>query len=71
MVMPNPVNDYVTISGNDINDITIYNNIGVMVDRYDVEGNSIKVDMKHYNSGLYLITINSEEGNVVKKIIKK
>ena len=71
MVMPNPVNDYVTISGNDINDITIYNNIGVMVDRFDVEGNSIKVDMKHYNSGLYLITINSEEGNVVKKIIKK
>ena len=71
MVMPNPVNDYVTISGNDINDITIYNNIGVMVDRYDVEGNSIKVDMKHYNSGLYLIMINSEEGNVVKKIIKK
>ncbi|MBR5781070.1 MAG: T9SS type A sorting domain-containing protein [Bacteroidales bacterium] len=71
MVMPNPVNDYVTISGNNINDITIYNNIGVMVDRFDVEGNSIKVDMKHYNSGLYLITINSEEGNVVKKIIKK
>ena len=71
MVMPNPVNDYVTISGNDINDITIYNNIGVMVDRFDVEGNSIKVDMKHYNSGLYLIMINSEEGNVVKKIIKK
>ena len=71
MVMPNPVNDYVTISGNDINDITIYNNIGVMVDRFDVEGNSIKVDMKHYNSGLYLIMINSEEGYVVKKIIKK
>lgn len=71
MVMPNPVNDYVTISGNDINDITIYNNIGVMVDRFDVEGNSIKVDMKHYNSGLYLIMINSEEGNVVKKVIKK
>ena len=71
VVTPNPVNDYVTISGNDINDITIYNNIGVMVDRFDVEGNSIKVDMKHYNSGLYLIMINSEEGNVVKKIIKK
>ena len=71
MVMPNPVNDYVTISGNNINDITIYNNIGVMVERFDVEGNSIKVDMKHYNSGLYLIMINSEEGNVVKKIIKK
>ena len=71
MVMPNPVNDYMTISGNDINNITIYNNVGVMVDRLDVEGNSIKVDMKHYNSGLYLIMINSEEGNVVKKIIKK
>ena len=71
MVMPNPVNDYMTISGNDINGVTIYNNIGVMVERYDVDGSSIKVDMKHYNSGLYLIMINSEEGTVVKKIIKK
>ena len=71
MVMPNPVNDYMTISGNDINNITIYNNVGVMVDRLDVEGNSIKVDMKHYNSGLYLIMINTEEGSLVKKIIKK
>ena len=71
MVMPNPVNDYVTISGNDINSVAIYNNIGVMVERYDVDGSSIKVDMKHYNSGLYLIMINSEEGTVVKKIIKK
>ena len=71
VVTPNPVNDYVTISGNNINGITIYNNIGVMVDKFDVEGDYIKVDMKHYNSGLYVVIINAEEGTVVKKVIKK
>ena len=71
VVTPNPVNDYVTISGNNINGVTIYNNIGVMVDNFDVEGDYIKVDMKHYNSGLYVIIINAEEGSVVKKVIKR
>jgi hypothetical protein len=71
VVTPNPVNDYVTISGNNINGITIYNNIGVMVDKFDADGNNIKIDMKHYNSGLYVIIINAEEGSVVKKVIKR
>ena len=71
VVTPNPVNDYITISGDNINGIAIYNNIGVMVDNFDVEGDNIKVDMKHYNSGLYVIIINAEEGSVVKKVIKR
>ena len=71
VVTPNPVNDYVTISGNNINGITIYNNIGVMLDKFDADGNNIKIDMKHYNSGLYVIMINTEKGAVIKKVIKR
>jgi hypothetical protein len=71
VVTPNPVNDYMTISGNNINGVTIYNNIGVMVDKFDIEDNNIKIDMRHYNSGLYVIIINAEEGSVVKKVIKR
>jgi hypothetical protein len=70
-VTPNPVNDYMTISGNNINGVTIYNNIGVMVDKFDIEDNNIKIDMRHYNSGLYVIIINAEEGAVVKKVVKR
>ncbi|MBR4156755.1 MAG: T9SS type A sorting domain-containing protein [Bacteroidales bacterium] len=70
-VTPNPVNDYVRITGEDFNNVTIYNNIGVMIEKLNVKGNDIKIDMSQYNSGLYVIMINTEKGNIVKKIIKK
>ncbi|MBO5848918.1 MAG: T9SS type A sorting domain-containing protein [Bacteroidales bacterium] len=70
VVTPNPTNDYVRISGNGIKDITIYNNIGVMIDNINVEDNSVNIDIRHYNNGLYIIKINTEKGIVVKKIIK-
>lgn len=70
VVTPNPTNDYVRISGNGIKDITIYNNIGVMIDNINVEDNSVNIDIRHYNNGLYIIKINTEKGLVVKKIIK-
>jgi hypothetical protein len=60
-----------TISGNNINGVTIYNNICVMVDKFDIEDNNIKIDMRHYNSGLYVIISNAEEGTVVKKVVKR
>jgi hypothetical protein len=70
VVSPNPTNDYVRISGNNIASVTIYNNLGVMVDNLVVEGNSVKVDMRHYDSGLYLIKINTEDDIIVKRILK-
>ncbi len=70
VVSPNPTNDYVRISGHDITSVAIYNNLGVMVDNIVVESNSVKVDMKNYDSGLYLIKINTEDDIIVKRILK-
>ena len=64
-VYPNPAKDIVKVQGEDINSISVYNCIGVLVDRFEVNDNNIEINLSDYNTGIYFFNI---DGKVVKII---
>lgn len=75
-VSPNPANNFVTISnlGNkNISSVLISDITGRVIKEFNFENNSgdMKILVSDLISGLYILKIISEEGYVVKKIIKE
>ena len=70
-IYPNPVNDYLYINTNhDVKEIHIYNMLGVTVYKTTKHnGNSINVS--ELNNGMYLMKVITENGQSVKRFIKK
>lgn len=61
-IFPNPANNYIKVSGNNINTISIYNCLGALVDRFVVENNNIEINTSNYNTGIYFINIQQNDG---------
>lgn len=71
-VYPNPVADLVTINGDvAIRSVSISDASGTVVLQQEVEETSVTFDLSQLNAGLYLITINTAEGNITKQLIKE
>lgn len=74
-VFPNPVIDIVNISNNEnvkMTKIEILDTSGKIIKiLYPENFESIKFNMSDLSSGIYLLKIKSESGNISKKIIKK
>ncbi len=69
-VFPNPAKDFVTVSGKSIKSINIYNCIGILVDRFEVRNDKIEIDTDGYESGVYFINIQDNNGgNITNKLI--
>ncbi len=69
---PNPVSDELHISisdNNEIQKISIYNIVGQLVKT--VNGNNDTINTSDLKNGVYLVKIQTNEGTVDKKIIKK
>ncbi len=68
-VFPNPASDYININTKEkIKSVYLYNASGIRVGKY---GDSKNIDIKSLPKGTYLVNINTENGNITKKIIKK
>ncbi|HUH26298.1 MAG TPA: T9SS type A sorting domain-containing protein [Flavobacterium sp.] len=76
VLYPNPVNEILSITTKEnikIEDITIYNANGKVIKPhqiYDIE-NGIQLNLQDLSAGIYLLHIKTNEGETVKKIIKK
>lgn len=70
-ITPNPACDNIRISGNGINEIFIYNSLGIMMSHYDIDNDNIDINIKGYKAGIYFVKISCDNNNVIKKIIKK
>lgn len=72
-VFPNPTSDVVTISSTqNIKSTSIFDLLGKQVFAANAFSNETKIDLSQYNSGIYLVKIESENGKTeTKKIIKK
>jgi hypothetical protein len=42
----------------------------MMVEEIEVNANEIEINVSNYNSGVYFIEINTENGNNIKRIVK-
>jgi len=70
LVYPNPANDILTIEGNDVNNIKIFNIQGDIVLSNNINNNK-KVDVSILNKGIYLIELENNLGfKINKKLIK-
>ena len=73
-IYPNPVDNTLFINGiENINEISIYNVLGVKV--YDaqltINNEQLTVDVSDLNSGIYFMNASTGNGNIIKKFIKK
>ncbi|MBQ8760206.1 MAG: T9SS type A sorting domain-containing protein [Bacteroidales bacterium] len=70
-VTPNPADNFVRISGANVKEVNIYNSLGILVDRFNVEDNIVNVNVEDYSSGVYFVNIKTHQENIIKKIIIK
>ncbi len=64
-VYPNPTNGIVRVEGNGITDISIYSLSGKLI----YNGKPEEINMKGYNSGMYIIKIETKNAVIEKKLI--
>lgn len=57
MVYPNPARDYVTFSGENIQEVVVYNSLGQLIDNVKAEGD-VAISTSNYNNGVYFARIN-------------
>ncbi len=73
-IYPNPVNDKINIVTEEIvEDIVVYTITGVIVCQQSTVNSqqTLTIDLSDLKSGIYFVKINTEKGNIVKRIIKR
>lgn len=68
-IYPNPAKDYVRISGEDIEAISVYNYLGILIDRIEVRSDNVELNTSTYSSGVYFITTEGRNGSSTKKVV--
>lgn len=72
---PNPVSDNLTLKLDDNVSgrkyVTLHNCLGKIIIEESFTGSEHRLNMNTIPSGFYLMTVNSKQGNIVKKIIKE
>ena len=66
---PNPTNDIVNIKSNDIRHIKIMSVTGSIIFEESVNCNKLTIDMKEYDSGVYLIQVTTETETSIQKVV--
>ena len=72
-VYPNPVNDRLYIEAEtEIEEVVIYDVYGRVQNLRNLETQKLRnsIDLSNLKSGIYFVKINTEKGNIVKRIIK-
>ena len=54
-VYPNPANDFVTLSGESLGTVYIYNALGQKVDEFEANRNELRISTTGYENGLYVV----------------
>ena len=71
---PNPVVDELQISGlknSENTKITVFNLLGQKMAQFNLNQNQKSVDLNNLNTGVYLVKIKSEDGQITKRIVKQ
>ena len=71
VIYPNPAKDIIKLSSasSQISSVKIYNHLGMSAEEIEVNANEVDINVSDYNSGIYFINIQTENKNIIKKII--
>ncbi len=71
-VYPNPTNGLVIIKGIKENDeVEVMNVLSVLVFKIKVADNKTEIDLREQKAGVYFVKLKTENGTVIKKIVKE
>ena len=71
-VFPNPANDILFIEAEvEIEEVVVYDVFGRQQKLSAISGQQSVIDVSELNAGIYIIKINTKEGNIVKQFIKQ
>jgi hypothetical protein len=68
-VYPNPTSSEITLEGEGLNHVRIVNAYGQTVYNAKVEGEQIRIDLSNVAKGIYMMHIEAEGGQTVRKIV--
>ncbi len=70
-IYPNPAKDFIRLSAINyqLSVVKIYNVMGMLVDEIEINSNETEINVSDYNPGIYFFNIQTEKGNVTKKIV--
>ena len=54
-LFPNPANDFVTLKGENLGTVSVYNTLGQKVDEFETNGNELRIATNHYSEGVYFV----------------
>ena len=70
-IHPNPTNNLVTITGENLRQAEVINMLGQRVLSVQGKGNELRIDMAPLPAGIYFVTVTDEEGQkCLKKVVK-
>ena len=54
-VFPNPANDFVTLKGESLGTVCVYNTLGQKMDEFEANGSELRINTTGYENGLYVV----------------
>ena len=70
-VFPNPATDFVTIEAEGLQQMTLYDMTGRILNSISTYGNKQQLDLRGLQAGTYVIMLATESGSKKQTIIKK
>ena len=54
-LFPNPANDFVTLTGENLGTVRVYNALGQKVEEFEVNSSELRINITSYESGVYVV----------------
>jgi len=70
-IYPNPVTDFVHVTGKDITEVKVFDLTGRLVRQVLGESDDLEINMKDCESGVYIVQVVNKESSSVQPIVKK
>lgn len=70
-VFPNPSNGLFTVSAAGMNNVQVFNSVGILIDEYSKNSDYLQIDLSDESQGIYTLRLRTESGWSVKKIVKQ
>ena len=64
---PNPANDFVTLKGESLGKVYVYNTLGQKVDELEAKGSEIRINTAAYENGIYVVKADEQ---MLKFVVK-
>ena len=66
---PNPTSGQVTVTSENLQQISIVNSLGQILRHFQAEGDKVSIDLSTFGRGIYMLMIHTENGIFAKRIV--